>query len=264
MTRRRLWIAVGPLVAAAFVVTWVLVGPQPQPLSYHDFADRRAWLGVPNFGDVVSNLGLVLVGLQGVVVLSRRSHAPFVRGWEAWAHWIFAVGVFLTGFGSAYYHWAPDNQTLVWDRLPMTLFFMPFFALMLGERVSLELGRKLLWPLVVVGVGSVVWWAWTESVGRGDLRPYALVQFVPVVAVPALLLIRKPLYTRTSDLLLAVGWYGLAKVLEAADRPVFAVSGELVSGHTLKHVASAVAAWYIVRNLRLRERVSGEGVLATA
>lgn len=236
----------------ALGIAWVVVGPQPQPLSYHDFADRRALWGIPNFGDVISNLGLVLVGAQACVVLLRGAHAPFLQPWERPAQWVFALGVFLTGFGSAYYHWAPDNETLVWDRLPMTLFFMPFFALMLGERLSFDWGRRLLWPLVAIGVGSVVWWAWTESQGRGDLRLYALVQFVPVLMVPVLLLACRPRYSHTRDLLLAVGWYGLAKGFEAADRMVFAASGQLVGGHTLKHVASAVAAWYIVRNLRLR------------
>jgi hypothetical protein len=239
------------LAIVALGVAFVIVGPVPQDLGYHNFADKRPWLGVPNFGDVMSNAGLTIVGLIGISVLVRGRHTPFRERWEAVAHWIFHVGVFITGFGSAYYHWNPNNATLVWDRLPMTLFFMPFFALTLGERLDMKLGRRLLIPLVIVGIGSVAWWHFTESAGRGDLRPYALVQFVPVILIPILLWRCKGIYTHRRELFTAVAWYAVAKLCEGLDRPIYTLNG-FVSGHTLKHLAAAVASLYILLNLMRR------------
>jgi hypothetical protein len=130
---------------------------------------------------------------------------------------------------------------------------MGLYALVIGERVSMDLGRRLLAPLVIAGVASVLWWDFTESAGRGDLRPYALVQFVPVLTIPFLLWKRKGVYTHTKELFLAVLWYGVAKVFEALDRPIFEFNG-IVSGHTLKHLASSVGAAYVGVNL-VRRRV---------
>lgn len=251
MTRSHIVIAV--LSLAVLAAAYVAVGPVAQDPAYHDFADARPWLGIPRFGDVMSNAGLVIVGAWGLSVLARRKHAPFTQRWELRAQLIFHGGVFLAGFGSAYYHWAPSDATLVWDRLPMTFFFMGLFALVIGERVSMDLGRRLLAPLVIAGVASVLWWSMTESAGHGDLRPYALVQFVPVLTIPLLLWKRTGVYTHTKELFLAVAWYGVAKVFEALDRPIFDLTGA-VSGHTLKHLASAVGAAYVGVNL-VRRRV---------
>lgn len=37
--------------------------------------------------------------------------------------------------GSTYYHWNPNDSTLVWDRLPMTLAFVSIFCFMLEEYI---------------------------------------------------------------------------------------------------------------------------------
>jgi hypothetical protein len=45
----------------------------------------------------------------------------------------------------------------------------------------------------MAGLGSVLWWHEGEVRGHGDLRPYALVQFYPLVAVrSALASVRAP------------------------------------------------------------------------
>ena len=49
----------------------------------------------------------------------------------------------------------------------------------------------------------------------------------------------------TRDVLLVLGWYVLAKVLERADAQVFALGG-VVSGHTLKHIAAAAGAGWVL------------------
>src|SRR6516162_11899469 len=125
--------------------------PIPQDQNYHVFADDRTILGVPNFLNVASNLPFVLVGVLGLALLFRRdavrSDGPIRSSAEWWPLLVLFTGVLLTGFGSSYYHLDPDNERLVWDRLPMTIAFMGFFAGMIGERIGGRAGAWLLWPL---------------------------------------------------------------------------------------------------------------------
>lgn len=229
--------------------------PIPQDPTYHAFADHRQFFGIPNFLNVASNLAFVLVGALGlrfaVTGAGLRGEGPITERWEHAAVVIVFVGVGLTGFGSAYYHLAPDNERLVWDRLPMTLPFMALFALVIGERASPKLGRRLLVPLVLVGAASVLVWHLTERAGAGDLRPYAVVQFLPMVAVPLMLVLRPPRYSSSWRLWLVVALYAVAKLLEVGDVAVFAATG-VVSGHTLKHLMAAVATWQLLVMLRMR------------
>jgi len=223
-----------------------------QDCGYHGFADQRAILGVPNFMDVVSNIGFVLVGVLGMWRLGRRS----VAGWfrdprEVWVWRVIFLGVGLTGVGSGYYHLDPTNSTLVWDRLPMTLVTTPIFAALVCERISVRGGLGMLGPLVLAGVGSVVYWAWSEQAGHGDLRPYALAQYLPLLLVPLVIALFGARYTRASGYLWAVGWYALAKLGEAWDGPIYELGG-LVGGHTLKHLLAAVALYVLLRMLELR------------
>jgi hypothetical protein len=241
------------LALGAVAIVWVWLGPIAQDPDYHAFADRRAILGVPWFWNVVSNVPFLLVGALGLGTLARGvPFAPtFVDPAEQAPFAVFFAGVLLTGVGSAYYHGHPTSLTLVWDRLPMTVAFMGLFAAAVGERVDRRLGSRLLWPLVGLGVASVLYWSWTERGGSGDLRLYALVQFGPLVAVPALFRRYPPRYTRGTDWLVALVWYAAALALDRLDRAVFALGG-VVSGHTLKHLAAALSAYWLLRMLRLR------------
>jgi hypothetical protein len=240
------------LGAAAAV--WMLLGPIAQDPAYHAFADRRVVFGVPYFWNVVSNTPFLLVGALGLGVLARGVPfaAVFRDSGERRPFGVFFAGVLLTGIG--YYHRVPTNGTLVWDRLPMTVAFMGLLAAAIGERVDRRLGSRLLGPLVGLGVVSVLYWDWTERGGSGDLRLYALVQFGPLVALPALFRRYSPRYTRGTDWLVALAWYGAALALDRLDRAVFAL-GEVVSGHTLKHLAAALSAYWLLRMLRLRKPV---------
>jgi hypothetical protein len=154
----------------------------------------------------------------------------------------FFLAVFLTGIGSAYYHLDPNNATLVWDRLPMALAFTSILAAIISEFVNIRLGRRLFPWLLVGGVGSVLYWHWFD-----DLRPYALVQFGSLLIL-TILLIRFDRPKKTL-LLVALACYVVAKLLEVADVQVFEASHNLVSGHTLKHVAAALAALLIALRL---------------
>jgi hypothetical protein len=225
-----------------------------EPLAYHNFADRRAWLYVPNFGDVVSNSGFAIVGIAGLVILLvASSRVQFVDSRERWPYVIVFAGMILTAIGSSYYHLAPDNDRLVWDRLPMTIVFMALVAAMVIERVSVAIGLALLPLLLLVGIVSVVEWHLSEINGASDLRFYAALEAYAVLLLLAILLL-PPRYTRSSDLAVIVGFYVLAIITEAADRPIFAL-GQVLSGHTIKHLAAAAAGLWILRMLQKRRPV---------
>jgi hypothetical protein len=221
---------------------------------YHDFADDRTVLGVPNFLNVVSNLPFLLVGALGLAFLARDRRAgtgdAFATADDRRPYWPFFLGIGLTGLGSAYYHWHPSNATLFWDRLPMTLGFMALLASAIGERIRRRAGARLLWPLLGVGAASVLYWHLGEQRGVGDLRPYGLVQFGSMVLVPLILALFPARYTRTRDLVTSIGWYALAKVFEHVDHGLLMLVG--VSGHTWKHLASAAGAYWILRMLERR------------
>lgn len=235
--------------------------PLPQDVSYHRFADDRSFLGVPNFLDVVSNLPFLWVGGLALVFLTRKGDeilwlAPF----EKHMFRLLFLGGFLTGIGSSYYHAWPGNDTLVWDRLPLTLVFTSFFTAVIVDRLGPGSGRAVFVPLAIAGAASVVYWHWTESNGAGDLRPYFFIQFFPMLAIPLMVLFLAPRYSRGADLFWILGWYGLAKITEVCDRVIFELNG-MVSGHTLKHLLAGVALWWILHWVR-RRRPLDEGATA--
>lgn len=244
------------MLAAAVVIGVIslLLPPIPQPLSYHQFADQRSWLGIPNFGDVASNLGFALVGLCGLTFLfqAQPSKATLTAA-ERWPYALMFAGMLLTAFGSAYYHLAPDNARLVWDRLPMTIVFMSLVSAVIVERISVRAGLWLLPVLLAIGAASVLEWRMSELHAHGDLRFYAAVQVYAIVVL-LLALLSPPKYTRGSDFTAVVGFYILAKILETADRQVFAL-GHIISGHTLKHLAAAAGGYWILRMLKKRKPV---------
>ena len=256
MISRRAGIALILAFTVVVGVVTLFVPRVPQPLSYHDFADQRGWLGIRNFGDVVSNLLFAIAGLWGLVFLWRTSKTPlFVDSRERWPYTFVFLGLLLTALGSSYYHLAPDNARLVWDRLPMTFAFMGLVSAMLAERVSVRAGVALLPVLILIGVSSVLWWWHTEGLGAGDLRFYAAVQVYAVLILPILLLL-PPSYTRGSDFALIFALYVLAKILETADRQIFAADHQVVSGHSLKHLAAGVAGLWMIRMLRKRRPIA--------
>src|SRR6266702_468416 len=247
------------IILTAMVVLICFMIPRiPQPPSYHLFADRRSFLGIPNFGDVVSNLPFALIGIWGLAFLQQsrsRSHAgTFIEERARWPYLFFFSGLLLTAFCSSYYHLVPDNARLLWDRLPMTITFMSMVSAVIAERINVRLGIWLLPILVSAGLTSVLQWESSEMRGAGDLRFYAAVQaYSAMVILLAFLFPRR--YTRTKDFGLVIGFYALAKALETFDKPIFATL-HIVSGHSLKHLAAAAAGYYILRMLQKREPVT--------
>ena len=256
--RGRLLLGIG--IATAIVLSAFAVPPIPQDPGYHDFADQRSCLVVPNCLNVASNLPFLVVGLLGFRFLIRdraTGGGAFLTATERQPYWLLFGGVALTGIGSAYYHWSPDNSTLFWDRLPMTIAFMALLSGVVAERVNLTVGLRLLGPLLALGVLSTLYWHVGEKRGVGDLRPYALVQFGTLIVIPLMAWRFRPRYTGTADLFRVLGWYGLAKVFEFFDHGFFHLTG--ISGHTLKHLASAMGAWWILRMLDRRRPLSQSG-----
>ncbi len=228
------------------------VDPIPQDPAYHLFTDTRSFLGIPNFNDVVSNAGFVVVGLMGLTtIMGVKGRAIFHHRPDARPYIVFFISLTLIGLGSAYYHWAPSNTGLLLDRLPIAAAFMAFCAAIVADRIDARIGSTwLLALLVAAGLLSLIYWYGTEMQGRGDLRFYGLVQFYPLLAMPLVcLLFPRYRYTAGRYVALVVVWYGIAKMFEVYDREIFALSGQTISGHTLKHVAATVGAYLILRML---------------
>jgi len=229
MSARSILLSLGALalcVAAFLALTPRMV----QDEAYHMFADQRTIAGVRNFWNVVSNVAFVVAGILGLRI-SRD-----------WTGRVLFIGVFLTCFGSAYYHLAPSDARLVWDRLPMTLVFMALPVCIIGRRLEPRLSRWLLVSLVAAGLASVFWWRI-----NGDLRPYVLVQFGSVLAL--LLAVFGSGDARGLWPVLVL--YVLAKFTEQYDGAIYATLP--LSGHTWKHLLAALAACWIYRWHRASE-----------
>ena len=233
------------LAVAAAAMAWH--GPIAQLADYHAFADTRTWLGVPHAGDVISNAAFALV--VAWALWTRPTQGTTNPGERSAADW-FLASLALTTLGSTWYHLAPDNARLIFDRLPIALACAALLCQMHARTTGRDI-PAMLPAMLVAAVGSVVWWWRTEAMGAGDLRPYLLLQFAPLVLVPLWQWqYGRPRQERI-DFAVAIGLYVLAKVLELADHAVLEALG-IVSGHALKHVAAAVAAIFIIRSARGR------------
>jgi len=229
--------------------------PIPQDPAYHQMADRRAFAGLPNALDVISNLPFAVVGGAGLIMMIRRKQdggSPSVvdraPGWP----WImFFAATAATALGSVYYHLSPSNARVVWDRLPIAIACASLVTAVVGERVNRRAARLLLVPLIIAAAGSVVFWYWSELGGHGDLRPYVCVQFGSLFILVVILLLYREPPGDTPFLVAGLAAYGVAKVCELADRPIYEVA-HLMSGHTLKHLAAATGIACVLAMLRAR------------
>ena len=246
------------IVLAATIAGITIFGgsPSPQDPAYHLMADERPLFGIPNCLNVLSNLPFAFVGLLGLATVFRLEAGRvtlFRDPWERWPYAVLFAGIGLTTLGSAYYHLSPDNARLVWDRLPMTFGFMGLLTAVFTERVGLRAGQLLLGPLLLLGASSVAYWYWSEVRGQGDLRLYVFVQNGSLLLVLLLLLLYPARYPGTGYLVVGLSAYAVARWLEAADQRIFAL-GQIVSGHTLKHLVAAGAVACLLAMLRIRVR----------
>lgn len=249
MDRKLIIILAVSLIGAMAVF---LFPPLPQDPAYHRFADQRSISGISNLWNVASNIPFLLVGLLGICSLTARPVDTLPEG-ALPIYGLFFTSLVLVALGSGYYHLDPNNPTLVWDRLPMTIAFMAFFCVIVGEYISYPLARRLLMPLVVFGVISVGYWAYTEEQGAGDLRLYVIIQFLPMLIIPLIIFLYKGQSPYTRYIWLAIGGYLLSKLLEILDQPIYELTGG-ISGHALKHMAAALGAlaiYFLVRSRQL-------------
>ena len=236
------WLLMATAILA--IAALVMMGPIVQDEAYHLFADQRTILGIPNFWDVMSNLPFLIIGLLGL-----RNLRPLIQ--KNYLYGVLFVSMIVMGFGSAYYHLAPDTDTLFWDRLPMTFTFMSLFAIVLSEFIADVTGKRWFIPLLIIGVASVLLWRYGPS---HDLRLYAVVQFYPMIALPVVVICYTSAYTRVNaywHLLLA---YLVAKVFEHFDKQVFEILG-VISGHSLKHLAAGLGLYLLYVGYRKRTLV---------
>ena len=220
-----------------------------QDRTYHGLADRRTLLGIPNAMDVLSNLPFLVVGVLG---LWRTAGLPSSVSRASWI--VFCGGVTLVSAGSAWYHLAPTNSTLLWDRLPIAAAFMGLFSLVVADRVSPRFGQLMLWPAVAAALGAVLWWHFGETRGSGDLRPYVLVQGIPLLLIPLILVLCRKGVLLASYMWCTLAAYGLAKATEGFDHQIFHTTGGLMSGHTIKHLLAALAVLFAIQAFTGRRR----------
>lgn len=237
--KTRNWI-LGLVAVVSAMWLWSL-DPVSQNLFYHEFADQRSFWGIPHFCDVMSNIPFLVVGIVGILYCFKNRH---ISNWWGWL--TLFVGLAWVCFGSAYYHWEPTNQRLVWDRLPMTIGFMSLFVILLSEYVDRRL-NKLLIPLLLLGVYSVYYWAQVD-----DLRIYIWVQAFPMLCIVLLVLLYQSRYKDKVLLSTSLGLYVLAKMSESWDTQIFEISSGFASGHTIKHLLAALGAVFLYKIMKLR------------
>lgn len=239
------------LFIAVFVV-FLTTQPIAQDAAYHDFSDTCSVFGIPNFWNVVSNLLFLFVGVAGLYKLRAGHSLKYIEEIKV-AYTLLFLGVMLVAFGSAYYHIRPNNMTLVWDRLPMTVAFMALFSIIIAEFISVRIGKLLLFPLIVTGIISVFYWYYTETLGVGDLRLYIIVQFLPILIIPLILLSFRSRFTHVGGYWVLLLAYGAAKLFEYFDAQIFNVLG-IISGHSLKHVVAALGVYGLLLAYQSRQQ----------
>jgi hypothetical protein len=216
-----------------------IIKPIPQPVSYHNFADKRNFLGIPNCLNVLSNLGFLLASIYGLIhnfysSMNKKTKIFFM---------IFYVSLMLTTFGSAYYHWNPNNQTLIWDRIPTSLSLTSIASALLVERSNYLATIPIAIIIILSAPISSLYWYYSEMYFIGDIRPYILTQSVPIIIFYFLLI----LFPKTNDNTLYKGFLFsiLARLGEYFDKKVYELTFHIVSGHTCKHLFFALSGFFV-------------------
>lgn len=250
--RWQMWIILLAVVAL-YGLLRLSFGPLPQDPAYHLLADTRTSLGfIPRAGDVLTNLAILAAGLFGLALRTRMNVMPEART----AVNVLIVATILTAFGSAYYHWAPANATLIWDRLPIAIMLMSLLALVMADRVHPLFARDALRPFTALGIASVILWGVSEAMGHGDVLLYLIVRIGTGAAIAFLLILRQPRHTGTKWLVAALVSEIVMAFFERFDHELFRLTGGVVSGHNLKHVMAGVALAFVFWWLRSRRTLT--------
>ncbi|KAA3453999.1 Ceramidase [Gossypium australe] len=243
-TMRKRTLYVWGVAILCFVVLMIVTPAIPQSQEYHNFADQREFFGIPNTLNVISNFPFLVIGVIGLVLCFYKNYFKFSLQGELWGWTFFFIGVAAVGVGSSYYHLDPNDARLVWDRLPMTIAFTSIMAIFIIERIDEQKGTISIIPLLLAGIVSILFF--------DDLRPYAVVQFVPCIVIPLMAILLPPMYTHSTYWLWAAAFYLLAKVEEAEDKIIYKWTHHIVSGHTLKHLCAAMVPVFLTLMLAKR------------
>ncbi|MSR74946.1 MAG: hypothetical protein EXS14_05710 [Planctomycetes bacterium] len=245
-----LWcLAAGTALLCALLV--VLLPAVPQDPGYHSFHATASCCGLSHAELVLTNLPFLWVGIAALFALLSPSRSSLTRA-EALPWIVATLGIVATGLGSAWYHASPCTERLFWDRLPMTVAFAGLLAAAIAERLGPRCGTYALVALLLIDPATVFWWKHTEALGVGNLVPYALAQFLPLILMPVLMALTP---RRTTGLLAWIGavvLYALAKLLEQADGSLGHTL--VLSGHGWKHVLAALSCAALLQHA-LRRRV---------
>ena len=230
----------------------MFVPPVSQDPGYHHFADQRNISGIPHFWNVVTNIPFLVLGIIGFFKIQKQELTGILPDFFR-AYLAFFMGLVLIGLGSGYYHLDPSNSTLVGDRMAITVTFMSFFVLIFGESISTKTASRLLVPLMFLGLASVVYWNITENLGKGDLRFYALVQFLPMLLIPLMLLFYGSCLSGRRWILTIILVYGAAKIAEMYDQQIYELIG--FSGHSIKHLIAASGVFLFLKGFEVRKPI---------
>ena len=241
------------LAVAALMALAALLPAAALPTGYHDFADQRAWLGLPHAIDVLSNLPFAAMGVWGLAWLRRVPPARIGAAQRGLAG-LFFVGLMATTLCSAVYHLAPDHAGLCIDRLGMSAAFAGLLGLAAADRIGTRAGVALA-ALVAVAAPATALVAWLG----GNMTPWAVLQGGGLVLLAALALRRPQPRALGFSIIGVIAFYAVAKALELADAPVFALTQQLISGHSAKHLVAALAGWPVVRALQSLARGAPAG-----
>lgn len=205
-----------------------------QNQNYHNFADQRTFFGIKNASNALSNLAFVIVGLWGLINFYKNKYVKITNAFSVLLN-LFFITIILTGLGSSYYHLSPNDFTLVFDRLALSLVFAVVLAMLASIRISERSGFHTLAELIILAPLSVLLWNY-----NGNLTPYAVLQFGGIIIIVLTLLLTKAQKQSPCFASLII-LYGFAKIAEFYDVEIFNLSQNLISGHTLKHFIGALA-----------------------
>jgi len=240
-------------IVASFLLIHLILPRIPQPVSYHDFADKRKVLGIPFFFNVISNIPFLFVGLQGMNLLKSSDFKEKIDETERKLYNSFFVFVFFGGFGSAFYHLIPNHFTLLFDRLPLGAAGMALLSAVIADRISKPLGHKTLFPFLLFAALTAFYWEFTEMLGNGDVKGYAFAQFLPAVLIPIILLKMPKTYSGTHYLWNLILFFGIARIGEVADGIFYMFTFHLISGHTIKHLSLSWGVYNVYQYLKHRK-----------
>ncbi|XP_018446742.1 uncharacterized protein LOC108818307 isoform X1 [Raphanus sativus] len=235
-TWKRNRIVVGSLFICWLILLFITPKVPLHSFRHHVFADKRNFMGVPNTLNVMTNFPFLIIGVLGFVLCVGGSFFNISLKGEIWGWTLFYASVSSLAFGSAYYHLKPDDNTIVWDTLPILIAYSSLFSSFLVERAGEKVGLSCLVLLLFISFLSVAY-----ARVFNDLRLCMTFQLIPCLAIPIMTVLLPPKYTHSRFWLLATAAHSVSKIEGLADSKIYNANGYIISGHSLGHLCSALS-----------------------